>query len=868
MVGWLKSLFSNVPRESQLDSELRFHVERLTEEYIGSGLSPSEARRKALMDFGGQEQTKEELRDVHRIPALETATANFKSAFRFLRKSPSFSLAMVLTLALGIGANSAVFSAIDAILLRPLPFPDADQLMRVTQHYSKASGPPITAVAPVRLEDWSRLNSTFQALNGYYTEDVSETTGMLPEKATRAWVYPHFFEVWQVPPGLGREFNSAEEAVNGPNAVIISDRFWRRRFASDPYVLGKTLRLDGALFPIIGVMPPSFLFPNRDVDLWMPIPTGRKIAQNRKLTWFTVVGRLKPELSIAQARADLAAVQAQLGRQFPETDADITVGVQPLKDFTIGESRRSLWLLFASVSLLLLIACTNIATLLLSRSAQRRQEIAIRFSLGAPRSQLITQLLTETFVLAVIGSAVGLFLAAASARVFRSLAADLPRVEEIHLDARIVLYALGCSLFVTFLCGLIPAIASTRRSLSSTLAQNSRSQVSGRSGLQWTLTAVQVSLAVALLAGAGLLFRSFQQIGRVNPGFDPSHILSFQLSLNYGETADMKKLQQFTDRVLETLHATPGAEDSALSVGVPGNPFRYETELKLVEGRADTEPKMIAENRYISSSYFSTLGIPLMSGESCHATIDGTPTAVVNRSFADSYLKGSAAIGHHLKAENLGYKDAAEIVGISADAREAGLDHAPVPTVYWCTPIAEPGTYFLVRSHAAPLSLVESIRRKLQQIEPTRAVFDMAPLDQHFSDALAENRLRTVLLSFFAATAILLACIGLYGTLSYSVTLRRREVGLRLALGAARSNILNHFLARALGICAIGCIAGSVLAAAGSRLIASMLYGVSPSDATTFASVFAAVLLVAAFASLAPALRASRTDPMQVLRDE
>jgi len=864
---WWNSLFRRRALDAQLDSELRFHLDALTKENIAAGMSPEEARRQAILEFGGREQLKEELRDVHRISIVETTFANLKSAFRFMRKSPTFSLAVILTLALGIGANSAVFSAIDAILLRPLPFPDGDQLMSVTQHHA-LGGNPSTVVAPVRLEDWSRLNSTFQALNGYYTEDVSESTGTLPEKVTRAWIYPHFFEVWSVAPAIGREFNSAEETLNGPAAVIISDRFWRRRFAADPKAIGKSLRLDGSLFPIIGVMPPSFVFPNHDVHLWLPIPPGLPIAQSRKLTWFTVVGRLKPGVTVQQARADLAVVQGQLGRQFPETDADITVGIQPLKDTTIGDSRRSLWLLFASVTLLLLIACTNIATLLLSRSAQRRQEIAIRLSLGAPHTQLIAQFLTETFVLGLLGSAVGLVLAAASAQVFRSLAADLPRVDEIHLDFRIVLYALACSLVVTFLCGLVPAVSSTRRGLSGTLARNSRSQVSGRSPLQWTLVAVQVSLAVALLAGAGLFFRSFQQIGRVNPGFDPSRILTFQLSMNYGETADMQKLHVFTDRVLETLRATPGAEDSAISVGVPGNRFRFQSELKLTEGRAASEPKMIAENRYISGSYFSTLRIPLLAGEPCHANPDSTSTVVVNRSFADAYLNGFSAIGHHLKAENLGYTGVAEIVGVSADARESGLDHAPVPTVYWCTPVAEPVTYFLVRTHSAPMALAESIRRKMQQIEPMRSVFDIAPLEQHFSDALAENRLRTVLLSFFAFTAIALACVGLYGTVSYSVTLRRREVGLRLALGANRADILNRFLTQALTVCVTGCIIGSVLAAGGSQLIASMLYGVSPSDGMTFASVFAVVLLVAAAASLLPAMRAARLDPMHVLREE
>ena len=865
-MSWWKSFFGR-SSDSQLDSELRFHIDQLTTENIAVGMSPEEARRQAALAFGGREQFKEDLRDVYRIALLETTLANLKSAIRFIRKNPSFSLAVILTLALGIGANSAVFSAIDAILLRPLPFPDADQLMRLTQHYPKG-GNPVTVVAPVRLEDWSRLNSTFQALNGYYTEDASETTGALPEKVTRAWVYPHFFEVWAVPPAFGREFSSAEQTLNGPSAVIVSNRFWRRRFASDPSVIGKSLRLDSGLYPIIGVMPPSFLFPDRDVDVWSPMPPGLPHAQKRTITWFTVIGRLKPGIALAQARADLAAVQAQLGRQFPETDAGMTVGIQPLKETTVGDSRHSLWLLFASVSLLLLIACSNIITLLLSRGAQRRQEISIRFSLGAPRSLIIGQLLTETFVLALLGSAAGLFLAAASARVFRSLAADLPRVEEIHLDSRIVLYALGCSLLVTFLCGLIPALRGTRRSLSSTLAHNSRSQVSGRNPLQWTLVGIQVALAVALLAGAGLLLRSFQQLGRVNTGFDSSHLLTFRLSMNWGETNDIKKLREFTDHLLEALRATPGAENAAISVGVPGNPFRYQTELKLIEGRAATEPKIIAENRFVSAGYFATLRIPMQAGEPCRETLDGPPTVVVSRSFADTYFNGSSAIGHHLKAENLGYTGAATVVGISSDARESGLDHPPVPTVYWCAPIAEPGTYFLIRTRNAPMTMAETIRRTMQQVDPMRSVFDVAPLEQHFSDALAENRLRTVLLSAFAATAIALACIGLYGTLAYSVALRRREVGLRLALGAERVRIMKQFLFQGLAVCLAGCIAGVTLAAALSRLIATMLYGVSPSDAFTFSAVFLLVLAVAAAASWFPAFRASRLDPMQVLRYE
>jgi len=865
-MSWWKAIFSKRPSESQMNSELRFHLEELIDENVARGMTPEEARRRALLEFGGHEQLKEDLRDVYRIRLLDAASANLKSAFRFVRKSPTFSITVILTLALAIGANSAVFSAIDAILLKPLPFPEADQLMLLEQHLPK--GPAVlTRVAPVRLEDWHRLNATFQSLTGYYTEDVSESTGALPEKVTRAWVLPRFFDVWGMAPALGREFTPDEETLNGPAAVLISDRFWRRRFNADPRVLGQNLRLDGRLYPIVGVMPPSFLFPDREAELWCPIPAGLSYGQARANNWFIVIGRLKPGATVAQARADLSTVQAQLGRQFPETDGGLSVTIEPLKENTVGGSRRSLWLLFGSVSLLLLIACTNIVALLLSRATQRQREISVRFSLGASRGTLVAQLLTETFVLVLLGAGLGLFLAAAAADIFRSLAAQLPRVEEIHLDTRIVLYSLACSIIVTFLCGLIPALRGTRRNLSVSLAQNSRSQVSGQNPLQWLLVGVQVALAVTLLAGAGLLLRSFQELGRVSRGFDSSRILTFQLSMNWGETGDMKKLRQFTDRVLETLRATPGVESAAISVGVPGAPFKYETELQLVEGRAASEPKLVAANRFVSASYFKTMHIPLLAGESCRET-DGPPTIVVNRAFADAYFPGVNVVGHHVLPVGLGYSGPAEIVGIAGNARETGLEHAPVPTAYWCAPIAQPGTYFLLRTRNAPMTLAETVRRQLRDIEPLRSAYDFAPLEGRFSDALAENRLRTIFLSFFAATALALACVGLYGTLSYNVSIRQREVGLRLALGALRGQIVQQFLWQGLLVCLLGCAAGFVLAAASSRVLAGLLYGVSPTDLPTLAGVILLVLLVAAVASLLPSLRASRVEPMHVLREE
>jgi putative ABC transport system permease protein len=865
-MSWWKSLFPKAASDAQMNSELRFHIDELTEANIAAGMTPEEARRRARLDFGGQEKFKEELRDIYRVRIVESTLANLKSAFRFIRKSPTFSITVVLTLALAIGANSAVFSAIDAILLRPLPFPDADQLVRLEQYNPKVASPN-TFVSPVRLEDWNRLNSTFQAISGYYTEDESETSGVLPEKITRALVAPRFLQVWGISPALGRDFAPEEQHFGGPTGVMISDRLWRRRFNAAPDAIGKKLRFGTYSSTVIAILPASFFFPDRDVDLWSSVPVDAPYAQARILTWFTVIGRLKPAVTLDQARANLAAVQAQLGGQFPQTDADLAVGIQPLKEITVAGSRKSLWILFGSVSLLLLIACTNIVALLLARRTQRQHEISVRFSLGARRGAIVVQLLTETFVLALVGSLLGLIVAHAASSVFRSLARDLPRVEEIHLDARIVLYSLACSVIVTLLCGLVPAFRGTRRNLSSSLAQVSRTQVSTRNPLQWLLVGVQVALAVTLLAGAGLLLRSFQALGRVSPGFETARILTFHISGSWGETADMKGLTQRIDRTIDSLRNTPGVEAAATSATLPGVPGQYQTELKFSEGQIDPARTIVAESRFVSPGYFGTLRIPLLSGDLCQTRL-GSIDILVNRSFADTYLAGSPVLGRHIEVLNDNFVRPGEIRGIVADAREEGLHRAPGPTVYWCLSAPLPDPYYLVRTRTAPADMAETIRQEVHQIEPSRSVFGIMPLEDHLSEAFSENRLRTVLLCFFAATALSLACVGLYGTLSYSVNIRQREVGLRLALGARRGQILKQFLLQGLAVCFAGCVAGWGLATIFARLLSGVLYGVSPSDVPTLSAVVLLVLVVAAVASLLPAIRASRVDPMQVLRDE
>jgi putative ABC transport system permease protein len=867
MRKWLRRLRNAIlpgRLDRDLERELRFHITERTEELQGAGMDAEAAARLARKQFGNYTAQIERTRDMDIAERLDATLRNVRLSLRALAHSPVFSITVVLTLALGIGANTAVFSAINSVLLRPLPFPNSDRIVSIAQIQSKTPQPQL---APTRLEDWNRMNHTFQAISGYYTQDDTELSGALPEKLTHAFVAPRFLEVWGVVPQLGRNFNNAEEHFGGPNSVLISDGYWRRRFAASPDAIGKTLRLGSVSFTIIGVMPASLAFVQRDVDLWSISAPDFKYAQGRDLTWFNGIGRLKAGVSLAQTRADLATVQADLARQFPKPDAEIRAGIEPLKEQTIGGVRESLWIVFGSVTLLLLIACVNIAALLLSRAAGRQHEIAVRFSLGASRASVMAQLLTEVFLLALAGAGMGLGLAAAAARLFRALARDLPRVDEIGLDWRIVVYALVCALAATLACGLVPAIVGTRRNLAGLLASSGRSQVSGRRQVQFVLVGVQVALAVTLLAGAGLLLRSFQALGRVSAGFDPNHVLTFRISASWGETADLKASGQTVKRLLAAVAAVPGVESSAATFLLPGVPGSFPVELNVAEGHADSEPKIIAESRIGSAGLFTTMRIPLAAGEMCPEE-SNMPGMMVNRSFANTYFGGTGVIGKHLGQPSSIYFPTAVVRGIVGDARERGLDREPVPTIYYCGLIMQPGLYFLARTHGDPMNLAETIRRKLHEVAPSRSVYDISPLNAHLSDAFAENRLRTVLMTFFALTAISLACVGLYGTLSYLVNIRRREVGLRLALGALPMQIMRQFLGQGIRVSLLGCVAGLGLAAAFTKVLARMLFGVSPWDVVTMSGVIALVIAVSTAASFLPAARAAKVEPMQVLRDE
>lgn len=859
----IRNTFSRDRTVDDIDRELAFHLAERTDALRAKGLDAASAAREARRQFGNPLVQRERTRDTDISLILDTALRDLRYAGRTLRRSPGFALSVIAILALGIGANTAVFSAVDAVLLRPLPFPDGDRVMRLHQVLPASAE---TNIAPVRLEDWQRLSTAFTAISGYYLEDVSESSGDIPERVRRAFVAPRFAAIWGVPPLLGRSFTADEHRVGGSAAVIISHGYWQRRFGGDPAVLERTVRIGRGSIPIIGVMPSTFAFPERDVDLWFPVPTDAPYAQSRQNTWYIGIGRLAPGVTVSAASANLNAAQAQLSTQFPQTDA-LNVVVTPLKDHLVGPARSSLLLLFTAVSVLLLITCVNVAALLLSRAAERQHEVMLRVALGASRRAVVAQLTTETAVLAALGGLVGIAVAAAAAAALRVAAADLPRVGEIAVNGRVLAYAAVTSAAVALLCLLLPAARASRGTLATGLRTSQRTQVGRGHAVQWTLVAIQVTLSVTLLVGAGLLARSVLALSRVEPGFVASGVLTFRVSGDYSETTDFPRLIARIERTLDAVRALPGVTAAASALMLPGVPMEFENTYMLAGSSTPDQAPMIAASRVVSPDYFGTLQIPLVEGERCRQAAFGNQAALmVNRAFRTRYLADHASVvGLEIATANA---TAGRIAGVVGDARERGMDRPAQPVVYTCFSAPGPTPFFVARVSGDPLQLVPTLRSRLKELEPQRAVYDAALLDTRIATAYAQTRLRTVLLTVFAVTALLLACVGLYGTLSYVVSLRRREIGLRLALGAARHGIVQQFLARVLRIVGAGCAAGLLLALAAGQWLSGMLFGVTATDPLTLAGVTAAVLVVAAAAAAIPAMRAARFDPMQVLREQ
>jgi putative ABC transport system permease protein len=790
----------------------------------------------------------------------------WRSAYRSLTRRPALSLTIVLTLGLGIGANSAIFSAVDAILLKPLPYPDAERLIKVYE-LNKGQAGATQLVAPVRIEEWNSRNRTLEGIAGSYFENLTDTSGTVPERVEAMRTSPRFFLVLGVQPALGRLPTLEEELFGGAPVAVLSDGFWRARFGGDPAVIGRSWTIGNQARTIVAVMPPWMRYPTASTEVWLPVQASPRLLQARQARFFTAIARLKPAVTIEQATADLDAIQARAGEQFPETDKGWGASLVPLKEESIAGVRRSLWLLLAAVALVLFAACGNVACLMLADATRRGHEIAVRLAIGARRAQVISQLLLEGALLAGAGAVVGLILAYWGTRALRTASTGLPSaVADLGVDVRLVLFTLLLGCLATLLFALAPAFQATRRDPSDALTRGGRGHVGGHHTLQRALVAAQVGLAIVLLIGAGLLIRSFAQIQTLSPGLDPRNVLAFRMSAQWTERYD--DVIQRHARTIHRLEMMPGVRAAAFGHNLPTTGDYPPSEFRIV-GR-DRSTKLFAHGRAVSANYFRALHIPIFEGNTCSANPTTPPVlkAIVSRSFVDRFFPAERAIGQALAIPGLAPGQTMEIVGIAGDVRERGILKAAEPLIYYCGFEGYwPDPYFIVSLDPARPTGVPAIRQALREIEPSRAMYSIRSLEEAISRSLAPQRMSTMLLASFAATALALASMGLYGVLAQLVAARRREIGVRLALGAEPKRIVRSIARQAVVMTLTGIAGGLLGAAAATRFMSSLVFDVPVLDPVTFVTVPLIFSAAATAAALVPARRASRIDPAEALRE-
>jgi len=798
-------------------------------------------------------------------------------ALRTFRKNPGFTAAAVFALALGIGANSAMFSVINGVLLRPLPFPRSDRLMNVWENNPVRNLPRFIA-APANYFDWREQNQAFATMGSYFQSAFNlATTEGEPERYLGANTDQGFFEVLQVSPVLGRTFTHEEEDAGRDGVIVLSYNLWRGRFGGDPKILGQTLTLDGKPRIVIGVMPEGFQYPGQS-EMWAPLGFDPAMRARRDYHRLRVIGRLKDGITLERARSDYQALGMRLAQQYPVFNKDASIIVVPMLDDTIGDIRPSLLILLGAVAFVLLIACANVANLLLAKAAGRQREIAIRNSLGAKRSRIFAQMITESTLLSVTAGLVGLLLAYAAFRGLLSLApATLPRVHEAALDWRAIAATLVLSVVTGVLFGLAPAWHAVQTDMNSLLKEGSRG-VSARSRLRRVLVVAQVSAALILLVGAGLLIRSFYEILHVDAGFDPEHLVTARLvpaEFKYRGHNDLKI--QLARNILSSVSALPGVKMTAVSSDVPllGNPIY----IMRFEGRPPVDPSQAPLANYfaVTPSYFETMGMRLVRGRLItERDVLGTqPVVVVNQALVDQYFPGQDPIGKRLEVAFATPPNWREIVGVVADVKVAGLDKDSPVQVYAAfyqrptfISVAPGAMTVIARTAQDPAALGTAMKNAILNVDRAQPVYAVQPMTAVISQSIAQRRFSLVLLAFFAGSALFLAALGLYGVMSYVVAQRTPEIGIRMALGAQKSQVL--LLVQQQGMLLVG--AGLAIGAAGglllTRLMTPLLFHVAPYDPITLGAGAVTLIVASWLACYLPARRAARVDPVIALRWE
>lgn len=800
-------------------------------------------------------------------------------AVRGLRKAPSFAIAAVLTLALGIGANSAIFSVVNAVLLRPLPYPSPDRLMMLWT-YNPRQGFDKDVSAYPNFDDWRRQSTSFAAMCAYYGADFTLTQAGDPAQIRGALVTPGFFETLGVAPEVGRAFGPREGTAGGDRVAILSHGLWQTRFGSDPAVVGRAIVLNGIAHEVLGVMPASFAHPET-AQVWTPLaPSGRRagLLQSRSALWLQVIGRLKPGVARGEAQAEMNAIASALERQYPDVNAGIGVRVVPMHEEIVGNVRRPLLILLGAVGFVLLIACGNVANLLLTRAASRQKELAIRAALGAGRRRLIRQTLIESLVLAAAGSAAGLMLAAWGIQALQSLApSDLPRLTGVRIDTPVMVYTSLAALVTGLIFGTAPALQSTAVMAGQFLKEGGRTGTEGSRGrrLRDAVAVVEIAVALVLLIGAGLLVRSFVAMNQVELGFDPRHTLVLRVDLPSARYPEGTQVLAFYDDLSSRLRALPGVESVGLgsSVLLPALPqsATLNVQGRPVQDRRVLNPPVPYDS--ITPDFFKTLRIPLLRGRlfSDADTATAQPVVVVNESLARRFFPDGDALGRKVTFDDPGNAAARwlTIVGIVGDTRRGGVNRGPWAELYY--PLAQaPDSrmYALIRTSGDPLALVPSAQAQVWAIDRHQPIHSARTVEELLAASQANRRFTTLLLGLFSIVALALAAVGIYAVVAYSTAQRTREIGIRMALGARRADVLTMVLKEAGMIGGIGLAVGIAVALALTRFMSGLLFGVGARDPITFVALPIGLLLVTAVATLIPAARALRVSPLVALRAE
>jgi putative ABC transport system permease protein len=796
-------------------------------------------------------------------------------ALRRLRQAPGFTAVAVATLALGIGANGAIFSVVNAVLLRPLPFAEPERLVRLSQTWKGEA----SVYSPQNFLDVEAAARSFESLAVYDTSGVTLTGRGRAASLLGTQVSATFFDVLRVQPAYGRAFEKAENEPGKTKVVILGHRLWRERFAADPAIVGQAVQLDREPFTVVGIAPAGFAFPE-GADLWTPLEYDARFRSSSRGAWYLgAIGRLRPEATVAQAREEVATIHARLARQYPDADEGVGGTVASLQEAMVGASRRALLVLLGAVGLVLLIACVNVANLLLARVAARESELAVRTALGAGRARLMRQLLTESLVLSFLGGAAGILLAAFSLDALLALQPQgVPRLAEVRVDRAVVGFGAALSLVTGLLFGVFPALQTTARPTAESLREGSRGILAGRSQrMRSGLVIGQVALAMMLLAGAGLLLRSFQQLRRVDPGFRSDNVLTFRLTLPDGAYKDEDGTRvSFYDRLIGGLSALPGVRSAGAVMRAPLTGANFNLSFK-VEGRPPLPPAQqpSMQIRVATADYFRTMGIPVQRGRGLDPRdVDGAPQVVViSEAAARRHFPGEDPLGKFIV---LGWgrgegkpKVGGEVVGIVGDVKDQGLAEEKPAELY--VPYAQVPIQTMdvvLRTQVAPRALVPAVEKVVRDLDPELPLARIATLDEVVARSISEPRFYMVLLGAFAAMAVFLAALGIFGVLSYSVVQRSREIGIRVALGAHPGDVLRMVLGHAASLALIGVLAGLAGALALSRVIGSLLFELSPTDPLTLGSMAVLLGSVALVASYLPARRATRVDPLIALRSE